>query len=485
MDRISLGQFGRLTYYPQVLASLSLLAVALFINTPAFAGFDSDCQGLKLKGASGVPQEKVHKYSFLGTCNIIFVRSESGGSINLLTTVPAEAQGEWDAVKLQFSENFRVLANAHYGGVDEGNTHWNGGDITNGLVQTVFKCNDDPLITNASCLQTAHSNQSGFEQFSNPAFQNRPLLKGKTSLFEAAAMSKQQAAQPPGQPVQPPPPKPNSPNTTQVAEALKAVDAQKRAEAESLNAAGAAKNKGGANSNVMPAPGAGKLPPAGISGPTRTLQGVSPPQGHPSQTPPSGPDDGSSTTGSTSNQAKNGAEAIKALEAEKKANTEALQAAAQQLKNSGSSPNVMPTPGGPKLPPVGLPDLTSALQVRVAVKHLVSWGQAVTVSSSEARRVHDGFCDFAVEHELRNVGTASSGAFSRRWLNQQNPAPLIYSYPPVPAGGSVSRTDTLPLRSGINQLTLALDNLDQVKEGDKGNNLFHIAINVVGSCSTP
>jgi hypothetical protein len=374
----------QLILHSRVKAGILMMAIFLWVSLPAFAQFDSDCRGLKLKAASGIPQVKVHKYSFLGTCKIIFVHS--GGSIDVLATVPAEAQGEWDGTKLQFSESFRVLANAHYGGADEGNSHWNGGDISAGKVATVFKCNDDPLITNASCLHTAHSNQSGFPQFSNPALHNRPLLKDKTTLAEAVAMSKHAPSQP-GQAAQAPPPKPN----------------------------------------VKP------------------------------------------------QQAVRAAEVMKAIEAQKKAKA--------QNGNSGGNAQVMRVPGGFKLPPAGLPDLTSASQVRVAGKYQVGWGESITVKASDARRMHNGLCDFAIAHDLLNTGTAGAGAFSRRWLNQQNPVTFTATYPPVPAGGSVSRVDTLGLRPGVNRLILALDNLDQVKESNEKNNLFRLVIEVTGSCS--
>jgi hypothetical protein len=451
-----------------------LVVVGLFcVTRPAFAQkFDFSCFGLKLKSASGVPQDNVHKYSFLGSCQVYFDHSD--GSIDTLATVPAEAQAQWDKFKLQFSESFRVLANAHFGGADEGNSHWNGGDISNGLVQTIFRCNDDPLVTNASCLRTQHSNQSGFEEFSNPAFHNVPLLSGTTNLAEATALSKQQASKQPGQPAQPPPPKPNtpSPEAVKAAEALKAMQAQKRAEARTAPLAAAASG--------------GKLPPSGL-GATRTLQGVSPQPGHPSQMPNgtqrSGSDVSASQTDSKTKDAAAAAAALRAIEAQKKARqTETLKAAAALAQQQHTQP--AQSLGGLKLPPTGLPDLTSSPQVRVAGKYLAGWGQTITVSSSDARGMHNGVCDFAVQHELRNLGTAASGVLSSRWLDQQNPVTLTSTYPPIPAGGTVQRTDTLPLKPGLNQLTFALDNLDQVKEANESNNIFHLTINVGGNCGS-
>ena len=130
----------------------------------------------------------------------------------------------------------------------------------------------------------------------------------------------------------------------------------------------------------------------------------------------------------------------------------------------------------------GLPDITSGPRVTVAGKYPVVWGQGISVSSAEARKVESGVCLFALTHETRNTGNATTGAFSRRWQSTQNPIVFTDTYPPIVAGGSVERTDTLPLRPGVNVLTLELDNLDQVKESNEHNNLFKVTITVTGNC---
>jgi len=175
--------------------SVSLLLAAVpWLSTPSFADMylDSDCHALRLKGATGVPQDKIHTYNFSGTCNINVVKS-TGPTV--YKTVPAVANATWDGSKLEFTESFHVLANVHVAGsTSEGKTTYNAvADITPGEVISTFKCNDDPLLSSkAACITTSHSNQSGFSGFSNPAKkQGRPLLKGKTTLAEASALSKQ------------------------------------------------------------------------------------------------------------------------------------------------------------------------------------------------------------------------------------------------------------------------------------------------------
>jgi hypothetical protein len=190
-----------------------LLMIGLGAIEPALAGYmDADCHALKLKDASGVPQDAKHSYKFLGTCNINAV-VDSGTQV--LQTVPAEAEGAWDGPSKTFKESFRVLGDVHIPdqSIDDGSSFFTsksmnaGADISTGKVSSVFKCNDDPLLSNAAaCLLSSHANQSGYGPFSNPALnQHRPLLKGKTTLAEATDFSKKHVASS-TPPATPPPP---------------------------------------------------------------------------------------------------------------------------------------------------------------------------------------------------------------------------------------------------------------------------------------
>jgi hypothetical protein len=88
---------------------------------------------------------------------------------------PAVAGATWDGAKLMLTESFKVLGTVQYGGADEGSS--------------------DPLVSNASCATIQHVNPTGYAPFSNPAKkQSRPLLRGKTTLAEAEALSKKSAA---------------------------------------------------------------------------------------------------------------------------------------------------------------------------------------------------------------------------------------------------------------------------------------------------
>lgn len=157
----------------------------------------------------------------------------------------------------------------------------------------------------------------------------------------------------------------------------------------------------------------------------------------------------------------------------------------------GLAPSLPSRSGVPAPPPAAPPavarlsataEIRSAPRLTVAGKFPVVWGQAVTISEGDARSARNGICEVAVRHETQNAGTAATGSFGRRWTNRQNPVPVTEVYPPIPAGGSVQRTDTLPLKPGVNRLALALDYLNQVRETNDGNNVYPLTITVNGSC---
>jgi hypothetical protein len=174
------------------LGFLSLALGPWMSGTSLATEVDSDCHALKLKAASGVSQDAIHTYEFNGTCNINAL-PETGPIV--LQTVLANASGRWDGGKQEFTESFHLLGPVHLEGWVENGSAYKV-DITPGEVSSTFKCADDPLLfANVVCMTTFHENLSGFAPFSNPAKkQNRPLLKGKTTLAEATAMSKQASA---------------------------------------------------------------------------------------------------------------------------------------------------------------------------------------------------------------------------------------------------------------------------------------------------
>ena len=136
----------------------------------AFSLEGANCKGLKLKEASGVPDGVVHNYKFIGTC-------WDGTSKNF----PAEASVTWDGKSRRLTENFAII----------GTFVNSAGKSYSGKVSSVMRCNDDHMITNGVCNAESHNNETGAAFLSNPYKQGpRPITQGKTTLAEAASMSK-------------------------------------------------------------------------------------------------------------------------------------------------------------------------------------------------------------------------------------------------------------------------------------------------------
>jgi hypothetical protein len=140
----------------------------------SFSTPGANCEGLKLQAATGVVGMTSvvgtkHTYRFVGTC------------FDGAKTFPAEAYVEWDRTSFSLKENFGIL----------GTFVNSAGKSYSGSVQSLFKCNEDPLVLpQAACNGVVHSNETGAKFLSRPYLeQHRPITKGKTTFAEAKALS--------------------------------------------------------------------------------------------------------------------------------------------------------------------------------------------------------------------------------------------------------------------------------------------------------
>jgi len=221
-----------------------MLFVALCISNTSYAGLGeihSYCVKLKLKEASGVPNDTVHKYKFVGSCELI-LETKSDGMINM-KTIPVFAAAEWQLSTHTLHESYAVMGPVDF------TYHYNDGDygynpvihISTGKVSNIFKCTEDPVISSATCGLVAHDNKSNFQPFTDLAtIKKLPLTKGITYLAEAAALSKQAANKPDtGKPPPPPPPNPQ-PTSSQPDEPKKKLQSLKL---DAIKSAAPHKNK--------------------------------------------------------------------------------------------------------------------------------------------------------------------------------------------------------------------------------------------------
>lgn len=141
---------------------------------------------------------------------------------------------------------------------------------------------------------------------------------------------------------------------------------------------------------------------------------------------------------------------------------------------SQSLPQSKPLSGGAR-------DLTSAAQLLVG-SIATSWGTNVSINDTQAFSRQNGVCQFVIQHGVRNLGSAGSGAFSSIWSNSNAPGSFSRRWGSIAPGGLDTRKDMVELKPGQNILSLTLDNLSQVQETNENNNRLRVVINLTGSC---
>jgi hypothetical protein len=132
-------------------------------------------------------------------------------------------------------------------------------------------------------------------------------------------------------------------------------------------------------------------------------------------------------------------------------------------------------------PATPLPDLSSAPFIIIAGKN-VPWGSNTGIDAGQARAAAGGYCEFPVQHNVRNLGKVASGPFQTRFENNTVPGPFLRQWPSLNPGQSSTQTDILRLKTGGNTLVLHVDAANQVRETDENNNQYRVAIQVNGAC---
>ena len=153
-----------------LLAAACLGAAGLAM--PAHAAL-LNCAGLKLAAAKGVPALMLHDYKFAGSCQVV---AFGGMNQSSSETLIVDGVATWNATTGTLKERLRV----------EGSLGKHSGDV-----ESVFKCGGDPLIGAAACVVVSHNNSTKLDEFSGPPLkQHQPILKGRTTMAEAAQFSK-------------------------------------------------------------------------------------------------------------------------------------------------------------------------------------------------------------------------------------------------------------------------------------------------------
>lgn len=136
----------------------------------------------------------------------------------------------------------------------------------------------------------------------------------------------------------------------------------------------------------------------------------------------------------------------------------------------------------PKPMMLQLPDLVAAPEVSIAGRP-AAWGGAVSVDASAARQKENGICRFPLQYGVRNTGNGASSGFATAVSVSTNPgATADHPWQPLAPGGSAKNADTIALKSGLNQVTLAIDARGAVKETNERNNEYRLNVTVHGEC---
>jgi hypothetical protein len=135
----------------------------------------------------------------------------------------------------------------------------------------------------------------------------------------------------------------------------------------------------------------------------------------------------------------------------------------------------------PKAPEPALPDITAVNQVTFAGM-AVNWGGMINLDTRAAQAALNGVCTFPVQYTLRNMGAGAAAMFKTAWTNSSVPGILTTDWRGLAPGSSQVVTGTINLRPGQNMLTLSLDQMNQVKETNKANNILRVNVNVTGTC---
>ena len=136
----------------------------------------------------------------------------------------------------------------------------------------------------------------------------------------------------------------------------------------------------------------------------------------------------------------------------------------------------------PKPMMLQLPDLVAAAEVSVAGR-TAAWGGAVTIDATAARQKDNGVCRFPIQYGVRNTGNGASSGFATALSVSTTPgATADHSWLPLVPGGSARNMDSIPLKPGLNQVTLAIDARGSVKETNERNNEYRLGVTVNGQC---
>ena len=176
-----------------VLASWPATASAQY-----FTSTHTDCSGLQLYSAKGVPTGPTHGYAFRGICREL-EKNGDGKVVSIRWEGWVEVESKYDKSTAQLLEGVKVTMSGHSDGPPSG------------TMTLVLKCAQDPILTGASCTIMKSDVKTPWPDFVKAWQSGKPFTGGKVTVAQATALSQQLASTPP-----PPPPGSKPPLQTMV-----------------------------------------------------------------------------------------------------------------------------------------------------------------------------------------------------------------------------------------------------------------------------
>lgn len=165
------------------------LVTASAAGAQDFTSTVTDCSGLELFWAAGLPDGVVHKYQFRGVCREL--EKSEGKVLGVRWQGWVEVDSRYDVKTAQFDEGVKVDMTAGSGGP------------LSGTIQIRLKCAQDPMLTAPSCAVMEVDQGTTWPDFVGAWTKNAPYTKGKVNYAQAVELSKLAASNTP-----PPPPPP-------------------------------------------------------------------------------------------------------------------------------------------------------------------------------------------------------------------------------------------------------------------------------------
>jgi hypothetical protein len=134
-----------------------------------------------------------------------------------------------------------------------------------------------------------------------------------------------------------------------------------------------------------------------------------------------------------------------------------------------------------KMAKVAMPDLQTKPGIEIGgVKG--AWGGMINVNANQAVETSNGACLFKYLIDLQNLGTAATGPFEYRL--RAGTWSIVQGHPGLAPNTSGKGQGKIALKPGIQDVVVAVDNMNKISETNEQNNIPKaLKVNVVGNCN--